>query len=67
MELMVSVLLVMDALAWAFRGYPGSVGYWMVRVSNFFMFILNYSVMVAFGKYIVINVCLGQNTSALKH
>ena len=31
-------LLFMDALAWTFRGYPGNVGYWMVRISNFCVF-----------------------------
>ena len=38
MEFMVAFLLVMDALAWGFRGYPGYVGYCMVRISNFAVF-----------------------------
>ncbi|MGN0413994.1 MAG: sensor histidine kinase [Agathobacter sp.] len=53
MEFMVAFLLVMDALAWGFRGYPGYVGYCMVRVSNFAVFILNYLVMLEFSRYVV--------------
>lgn len=54
MEIFVSLLLVMDALAWAFRGYPGDVGYVMVRVSNFFVFVFSYVVMIEFGKYVAV-------------
>ncbi len=52
MEFMVAFLLVMDALAWGFRGYPGYVGYCMVRISNFAVFILNYLMMLEFSRYI---------------
>ena len=53
MEVMVCILLIMDSLAWAFRGYPGTLGFWMVRISNLCVFVLNYLVMVEFSQYIV--------------
>lgn len=46
MQLVNVLLLVMDAFAWGFRGSPGHLGYWMVRISNCSVFILQY-VMVA--------------------
>lgn len=54
MQVMVGILLVMDALAWAFRGYPGYAGYYMVRITNFAVFILNFMIMIEFSKYIAI-------------
>lgn len=53
MEMMVCILLIMDSLAWIFRGYPGEAGFWMVRISNFCVFVLNYSVMMEYSRYIV--------------
>lgn len=35
MQFAAAMLLLMDAFAWAYRGYPGVVGYYMVRISNF--------------------------------
>ena len=46
------LLLLMDVLAWAFRGYPGSTGYYMVRISNFLVFLLSDVLTVLFHSYV---------------
>ncbi|MCR4842544.1 MAG: histidine kinase [Eubacterium sp.] len=40
-------LLVADVLAIGFRGYPGMVGYYVVRFSNYFVFIFGYLVIIS--------------------
>lgn len=40
MQVAAAVLLGMDALAWMFRGYPGQLGFYMVRISNFCVFLI---------------------------
>ena len=40
MELFTSLLLASDAFAWTFRGYPGTLAYYMVRISSFLVFAL---------------------------
>lgn len=37
-----TVLLVSDCLAWAYRGDPSWTGFYMVRISNYLVFIMNY-------------------------
>ena len=51
MLLMGAALMVADALAWTFRGNESSLGYVMVRVSNFCVFVLGYVIMVCFTRY----------------
>lgn len=46
------LLLLMDVLAWAFRGYPGSMGYYMVRISNFVVFLVSDVITVLFHSYV---------------
>lgn len=36
------ILLVSDCLAWAYRGDSSRLGYYMVRISNYLVFIMNY-------------------------
>lgn len=49
-EIMISVLLLMftilvsDSMAWYYRGRPGTVAYWGVRISNYLVFTLNYAI-----------------------
>lgn len=38
-QLSVAFYLFSDAVAWLYRGMPGSVGYWMVRISNYLTFL----------------------------
>lgn len=53
MEISTAGLLFMDALAWGFRGYPGSVGFYMVRISNLFVFVLTYVLSIEYTLYAV--------------
>lgn len=46
------VLLAFDVLAWFFRGYPGELGYYMVRISNFMVFILTDIIMILYHSYV---------------
>ena len=43
-EFFTGFLLLFDALAYFFRGNTGAAGYYMVRLSNFLVFICNFSV-----------------------
>lgn len=52
MQLSGAILLCSDAVSWAFRGYPGMTGYWIVRVSNFFVFFFSDVMMVVYHGYV---------------
>lgn len=52
MQILAVILLVMDACAWGFRGYPGKTGYFCVRVSNFFVFAIVDFLLLAFHSYV---------------
>lgn len=52
MQLCTAVLLGSDALAWGFRGYPGEFGFYMVRVSNFSVFLLSDLILALFHGYL---------------
>ena len=52
MQVSTAVLLFSDALAYIFRGYPGVAGYYMVRISNFFVFALSDVIMFFFHVYV---------------
>ena len=41
-QFITGLLLIFDALAYIFRGHGGQLGYYMVRLSNFMVFSLNY-------------------------
>ena len=51
MELSVALLLIMDAIAWGFRGYPGEIGAVMVRMSNLIVFLMSYGILAEFTTY----------------
>ena len=51
-EFFTGFLLLFDALAYLFRGNTSSVGYYMVRISNFFVFTCNFSISFFFCFYI---------------
>ena len=51
MESTVALLLLMDALAWGFRGYPGTLGAVMVRLSNLVVFLASYGILAEFTTY----------------
>ena len=52
MQLACAVLMFSDAVAWLYRGYPGAVGYWMVRVSNFLVFLFSNLVLMLFHSFV---------------
>lgn len=52
MELSAALLLASDALAWVFRGYPGNIGYYMVRISNFLVFVITDILLLLFHFYV---------------
>lgn len=56
MELSGAVLVGMDACAWAFRGYPGTRGYWMVRISNFMVFFMSDVILLIVHEYVCMNI-----------
>lgn len=47
-----ALLLFNDALAYMFRGHPGTVGFYMVRISNFLVFALNDVILFFFHVYV---------------
>lgn len=50
-DILTGFLLLFDALAYFYRGNTSNLGYYMVRLSNFFVFILNYIVAFFFCFY----------------
>ena len=60
MELTVAALLTMDAVAWGFRGYPGTFGSVMVRGSNMAVYLLSYATLIEFTTYQIS--VIGDNT-----
>lgn len=54
MESFASLLLLMDAMAYIFSGYPGVPGSVMVRISSFLVFLLSDVVLVCFHIYVCV-------------
>lgn len=52
MQLSCAILLGSDALAWAYRGNTGMTGYYMVRISNFLVFIFSDILLMFFHTYV---------------
>ena len=52
MQVSCAILLGSDAVAWAFRGYPGMTGYWTVRISNFLVFLYSDIVLFMYHGYV---------------
>lgn len=48
----VAVLWSMDSIAWTFRGNEGILGYWMVRISNFLVFLMSDKLMLVYHLYL---------------
>ena len=53
LEITAAFLLLADRLAYAYRGDPSTLGYWMVRISNFSVYFLTIMVLFAFNLYLV--------------
>ena len=54
MESFASMLLLMDAMAYIFSGYPGVPGSVMVRISSFLVFLLSDVVLLCFHIYVCV-------------
>ena len=52
MQLSCAALLFCDSLAWAYRGEAGNIGYWIVRLSNFFVFLISDELLFIFNSYV---------------
>ena len=52
MQLSCAILLGSDAAAWAFRGCPGTMGFWVVKVSNFLVFLFSDIMLMMYHGYI---------------
>ena len=53
MELGVMCLLIADRFAYIFRGNQSTLGFWMVRISNFLLFFLPLFVTFGFNQYLI--------------
>lgn len=51
-EIFCTLLLVSDRLAYLYRGDVSRLGYWMVRISNFYLFLMTLSIVYAISLYI---------------
>ena len=53
LELYCSFLLIMDHFAYIYRGDTSSLGYWMVRLSNFFVYFFSLCIVHSFNMYLI--------------
>ena len=66
MQVSTSVLLFCDAMTNLFRGRPDLLGFWMVRISNFFNFFLVELTLLFFHYYICSMLLTPEENAALK-
>ena len=52
LELLSSLLLIFDRFAYIYRGNTSTLGWWMVRISNFLVFFLSLFNILVFNQYI---------------
>ncbi len=53
LEFVASLLLIMDRFAYQYRGNVSTLGYWMVRISNFSVFFLSIAIIYHFNNYLI--------------
>ena len=53
LEFVASLLLIMDRFAYQYRGNVSTLGYWMVRISNFAVFFLSIAIIFHFNSYLI--------------
>ena len=54
MQSFTALLLANDALAYYFRGYPGTLGSVMVHLSNFIVFFMSEIILIGFHSYVCV-------------
>ena len=52
MELFATLWLEADRISYLYQGYPGTVGFWAVRISNFLVFLMTVSVLMCVTFYL---------------
>ena len=52
LKLFACLLLIADRFAYIFRGDPSTLGWWMVRICNFLVFLLSLLIIFLFNQYI---------------
>lgn len=52
MQISAALLLGLEAAAWYYQGRPGDIARWMVRLANLGTFLLNFSVLLLFHRYL---------------
>ena len=53
MQICAMILLIADRYAYMYRGDPSQAGYWIVRVSNFLVYLLSLMLAHAFNQYLM--------------
>ncbi|MDY6396919.1 MAG: hypothetical protein SPL22_04240 [Treponema sp.] len=53
LEFVASLLLIMDRFAYQYRGNVSTLGYWMVRISNFAVFFLSIAIIFHFNSFLI--------------
>ena len=66
MQLNTACLLFSDSLAWYFRGYPGTLGYYMVRISNFLVFAFTDIILIIFHRYVCCRLLKENESKSIK-
>ena len=62
-----AILLMSDAFAWGYRGDGGIWGFYMVRISNFFVFLFSDVIMALFHGYVCCCLFGGANVEKTKN
>lgn len=66
MQLTASAMLLSDAAASLVDGTPGRAGWWLVRISNFALFLLTDATMLAFTRYLCVCLLTPEECRSLK-
>ena len=53
MEFYASLLLIMDRFAYIYRGNVTELGWWMVRITNFFVYLFSICILNSFNLYLI--------------
>ena len=51
-EICAMIIMISDCLAYAYRGRPGELAFYVVRISNFLVFFFNIGILYAFNAYL---------------
>ena len=68
MDIFTMVILLADRFAYMYRGNMSVTGYWMVRISNFCVFLLTIGVIFVFTLYLIDVFCIeGRKVNFFKY